>query len=219
MAEIDLMQRYPKSNRQGVINERVKVSEEDKIIARKFDREYFDGPRKLGLGGYTYNPKFFKPVVEDMINYYGLTNKSSILDVGCAKGFMLHDFKEALPNCTVAGIDISEYCLKNTMPSVSEYCQKASCDKLPYPDNSFDLVVAIATIHNLDIGGVKQSLKEINRVSRGHSFIKVNGYKTDKEQQELEEWNLVAKTILHVDDWVMLFKETDYTGDYYWFTP
>jgi SAM-dependent methyltransferase len=219
MAEIDLLLRYPKTDRENIRSERVKVSEEDRIIARKFGWEYFDGPRRLGLGGYTYNPKFFKPVVENMIEYYGLTNKSSILDVGCAKGFMMHDFKEALPGCTVAGLDISDYCLENTMPSISKYCLKGSCDKLPYPDNSFDLVVAIATIHNLDIEGVKQSLKEINRVSSKHAFIKVNGYKTIEDQRELEEWNLVAKTILHVDKWRKIFDEVAYRGDYYWFTP
>jgi SAM-dependent methyltransferase len=219
MAEVDLMQRYPKAERKDIIDERIKVSDKDRIIAREFGREYFDGPRRLGLGGYTYNPKFFKPVVEDMIHYYSLTNESSILDIGCAKGFMLHDFKEALPDCTVSGIDISDYCLENSMSSVTKYCQKASCDKLPYPDNSFDLVIAIATIHNLDLQGVKQTLKEIERVSKKHAFIKINGYKTEQEQQELEEWNLVAKTILHVDEWKKIFEEIGYDGDYYWFTP
>ena len=31
-----------------------------------------------------------------------------------------------------------------------------SCDNLPYADNSFDLVISISTIHNLDIDGVKE---------------------------------------------------------------
>jgi SAM-dependent methyltransferase len=219
MAEIDLMDRYPKSKRTDIIAERVQVSEEDRRIAQQFGREYFDGPRRLGLGGYHYNPKYFKPVVERMIEYYGLTNSSSVLDVGCAKGFMLHDFKGALPGLTVAGVDISDYCLENAMPSVRPWLRHASCDALPYPDNSFDLVISIATIHNLDVEGVKRSLREIMRVSKKHAFIKVNGYKTEKEHEELEKWNLVAKTILPVDEWQRIFKEVGYTGDYYWFTP
>lgn len=219
MAEIDLMARYPKSQRNELLDVRAAVCEEDRQIAQRFDKDYFDGPRRLGLGGYYYNPKFFKPVVEDMIQHYGLTNTSAVLDVGCAKGFMLHDFKEALPNITVAGIDISDYCLDNAMESVKPYLRHASCDALPYPDKSFDLVIAIATIHNLDVDGVKQSLREIMRVSRGHAFIKVNGYHTDAERDALHRWNLVAKTILHVDEWKQIFEETGYTGDYYWFTP
>ncbi|MBC70312.1 MAG: hypothetical protein CL492_15775 [Acinetobacter sp.] len=94
-----------------------------------------------------------------------------------------------------------------------------SCDNLPYPDNSFDLVIAIATIHNLELEGVKKSLKEIQRVTKKSAFIKVNGYKNESEKKDLFEWNLVAKTILHVDEWKRLFIETGYKGDYYWFTP
>jgi SAM-dependent methyltransferase len=160
MAEIDLMERYPKSKRDNLLEVRVAVSEEDRLIAQQFGKDYFDGPRSLGLGGYTYKPDFFSPVVADMIEYYDLTSESSILDVGCAKGFMMHDFKVALPGIYVAGIDISEYCIQNAMPSVAPFIQRASCDDLPYNDKSFDLVIAIATIHNLNIDGVKKSLKE-----------------------------------------------------------
>jgi len=219
MAEIDLMKSYPKSKRENIIEQRIKVSNEDRKIARQFGWEYFDGPRRLGMGGYYYNPKYFKPVVKDMIKYYALTNESSILDVGCGKGFMLHDFKEALPEITVAGIDISTYCLDNAMENVKPYLQYASCDNLPYDDNSFDLVIAIATIHNLDVDGVKKSLEEIMRVTKKDAFIKVNGYETDEEREELENWNLVAKTILHVNEWKKLFEETGYSRDYWWFRP
>lgn len=219
MAEIDLMDRYPKSNRDNLLDEREAVSDEERRIAQQFGKEYFDGPRRLGLGGYYYNPKFFKPVVERMIDYYGLTSSSAILDVGCGKGFMLHDFREALPGATVAGIDISDYCIENAMPSVAPFMRKASCDELPYPDKSFDLVIAIATIHNLDSEGVKKSLREIMRVTRRHAFIKVNGYYTDEQREALHRWNLVAKTILHVDEWKNMFAEVGYTGDYFWFTP
>jgi SAM-dependent methyltransferase len=219
MAEIDLMARYPKTKRDDAIAERAVATDEDRLVARRFGWEYFDGPRRLGLGGYRYNARFFTPVVEDMIAHYGLTDQSAVLDVGCAKGFMLHDFKQALPGITVAGIDISQYCLDNALESVKPFLELASCDALPYPDKSFDLVIAIATIHNLDVEGVKRSLREIMRVTRRHAFIKVNGYKTEAEHEALERWNLVAQTILPVERWKEIFAETGYTGDYYWFTP
>jgi ubiquinone/menaquinone biosynthesis C-methylase UbiE len=219
MFEIDLMDKYPKSERSEILDERIQVSEEERKIAQKFDWEYFDGDRRMGLGGYHYDGKYFKPVVQRMIEYYGLTSKSRILDVGCAKGFMLHDFVEALPGIAVSGVDISDYCLENAMPSVAPYLQHASCDALPYEDDSFDLVISIATIHNLDVDGVKQSLREIMRVGNGQAFIKVNGYRNQYECDQLNNWNLVAKTILHVDEWKEIFSEVGYTGDYYWFLP
>jgi SAM-dependent methyltransferase len=215
--KIDLMHRYPVTKRDSIIEQRIKVSDEERSIARKFDKEYFDGPRSLGMGGYSYNSKFFKPVVEDMINYYGLTNKSKILDVGCAKGFMLYDFKTYLPNCEIAGVDISSYCIDNSLESVKPFLSLGSCDNLPYPDNSFDLVISIATIHNLKLNGVKKSLREIMRVTKKNAFIKVNGYTNDEERKNLNDWNLVAKTILHEDEWISIFDETGYTEDYFWF--
>lgn len=216
MAEIDLMVRYPKSRRP--ILERSQANEEDRRLALTFGREYFDGTRQQGYGGYVYNG-WFKPVVAHFIEHYHLAPNARILDVGCAKGFMLHDFKEALPNCAVAGIDISEYAISQAMPSMKPFVTVGSCDRLPYPDKSFDLVVSIATVHNLNVDGVKIALREIQRVSRGHSFIKVNGYRNEAERVALHQWNVVAKTILHVDEWKRLFTEVGYTGDYTWFTP
>jgi SAM-dependent methyltransferase len=219
MPEINLMSRYPKTARCALLDEREQATEKDRLIARQFGFEYFDGPRKLGLGGYHYNPRFFQPVVEDFISHYGLTSGNSVLDIGCAKGFMLHDFLEALPGMTVAGVDVSQYCLDHAMPSVRPFLQIASCDSLPFPDKSFDLVIAIASIHNLDYAGVSRSLREITRVSRKHAFIKVNGYRNDAERHALERWNLVAQTILPVEGWLSLFEQTGYRGDYSWFTP
>jgi SAM-dependent methyltransferase len=220
MAEIDLMKNYPKTlGRDDISLSRKRATKEDIEIARQFGKEYFDGERWQGLGGYYYDPKFFTPVVKDFIEHYDLNNDSSILDIGCGKGFMLQDFHIALPGAKLAGLEISEYCLENLMPSVADNCIFGSCDELPYPDNSFDLVIAIATIHNLDLEGVKKSLKEIQRVSKKFSFLKVNGYKNDNEKKALFEWNLVAKTILHCEDWKKLFTEVGYTGDYYWFLP
>ena len=213
------MASYPKTNRGSFIDRSSELSDQQIALAREFGKDYFDGPRELGLGGYYYDPRFFRPVVDDMIRYYKLTSESSILDVGSAKGFMIHDFIDKLPGAQIAGIDISDYCLKNAMSTAAPYMVLGSCDNLPWKNGSFDLVISIATIHNLDYGGVKKSLEEIVRVTRKHAFIKVNGYTNDDELKRLRGWNLVAKTILHQDEWLKLFEETGYEFDYDFFVP
>ncbi len=95
-AEINLMEKYPQIKRDPIKRGQEKT-EEDKIIARKFGKEFFDGERKHGYGGFSYNSRFWTGVVQDMIGHYKLTNKSKLFDVGCAKGFMLYDFKQVLP--------------------------------------------------------------------------------------------------------------------------
>src|SRR3990167_9064443 len=105
--EIDLMIHYPKSKRN--LDERLqKKTEHDRQVARQFGKEFFDGSRDQGYGGFTYHPRFWQPVVPIFQEYYHLTAESSLLDVGCAKGFMMHDFAELIPGMTVRGIDISE---------------------------------------------------------------------------------------------------------------
>lgn len=218
MPEVDLMRNYPKSERSDLLDIRENVSPEEKFIARQFGKEYFDGPRRLGLGGYYYDPKYFTKVVKDFINYYKLGQNSKILDVGCGKGFMMKDFQDALPDAEILGLDISQYCYDNAMPQVKKNISIGSCDKLPYPDRYFDLVISIATIHNLEKEGVKKSVSEIIRVGKGNSFIKINGYRNLQEKTNLEKWNLVAKTILSVNDWLLLFDELGYNGEYSFFS-
>ena len=218
MPEINLMDRYPSSKRP--IEERGKqISDEHRRIARKFGKEFFDGDRLWGYGGYTYHPRFWQETVKKFRDYYHLDKNAAILDIGCAKGFMLHDFKQLLPESTIAGIDISQYAIDNAIDDMRPYVQVGNASELPYPDKSFDLVISINTIHNLPLETCKKALREIERVSKYHSFISVDAWRTEEEKERLLNWVLTAKTYMHVDSWKSLFLETGYTGDYYWFIP
>jgi SAM-dependent methyltransferase len=214
--EVNLLNLYPTTKRR--VDERAtKVTDEHRAIARKFGKEYFDGSRLTGYGGYSYHARFWQPTVKRIRDYYRLAPDASVLDIGCAKGFMLHDFKELMPDIMIAGVDISEYAIENAMLSVKQNLQLGDARALPFPDKSFELVTAINTIHNLPIDGCKQALREIQRVSRSHSFLVVDAWRTDRERQNIMDWVLTAQTCLHVDEWKELFKETGYSGDYYWF--
>ena len=216
--EIDLMVNYPRAKR-NVEGRGATKTDLDRSLARKFGKEFFDGDRTHGYGGFNYLPRFWQPVIPTFQAHWGLTSASSVLDVGSAKGFMLHDFAELIPGITVKGIDISEYAVKNSIEDMQPHVQVADAKCLPFEDKSFDYVIAVTTIHNLERADVIQSLREIERVSRLGSFITVDAYRNDDEKERMFAWNLTAKTILHVDEWKELFKEADYAGDYYWFMP
>lgn len=216
MTEINLMDRYPRSKRP--IEERGNVmTEEHREIARRFDKDFFDGDRLTGYGGYNYHPRFWQDTVKRFREHYRLADDASILDVGCGKGFMLHDFRELMPQAKLAGIDVSEYAIENGMDDVKPFMQVADAKHLPYDDNSFDLVISINSIHNLKRDDCVQALREIQRVSRGRAFITVDAWRNEHERQNLMKWILTAYTYMHVDDWIELFAEAGYTGDYYWF--
>ena len=216
--EIDLMANYHKSKR-NVEERGATKTIEDRATARKFGKEFFDGDRRHGYGGYNYHPRFWRPVIPTFQKYYNLTSKSSALDVGCGKGFMMHDMAELIPGITVKGIDISRYAIDKTIESMKPHVQVGNAKKLPFEDNSFDLVISITTVHNLDRDECGKALQEIERVSRGKSFITVDAYRNDEEKKYMFSWNLTARTIMHVDEWKAFFKEIGYRGDYYWFVP
>ena len=205
--EINLLKSYPKSNRD--ISERAKKSEEDRTIARRFDQDFFDGDRRYGYGGYKYNPIYWTEVTKDIINYWSLDNSHSLLDVGCGKGFMLFDFKKRLPLMKLKGIDISSYAIKNAKPEIKHCLEVSDAKELKFDDRSFDFIISINTIHNLEIEECINSIKEIERVKKIGSFIMVDAYNNLPEKQRMMDWNLTAKTILSVN----------YTGDYFWFIP
>lgn len=218
MPEINLLAKYPATKRN--LDQRLDEKTEDvRAVARRFDEEFFDGDRKYGYGGFTYQPRFWQPVIPDFQKHYCLTPASSVLDVGCAKGFMLYDYAQLIPGITLAGIDISEYAIANAVDEVKPFVQVANAKDLPFADNAFDLVISVNTVHNLEIEECKQALKEIQRVSRKNAFITVDAYRTPEEKKRMDAWNLTAKTYMHVDEWVQLFKDIGYTGDYYWFIP
>ena len=216
--EIDLLKKYQKTKRN--LSKR-KKEKDTKVrdIAREFGKDFFDGDKKYGYGGHYYNEKYWFRVVEDIINFYKLDDNSKILDIGCAKGFMLYEFKKILPNASLTGIDISEYAIKNSKEEVKRYLQVGNAKKLNFADNTFDLVIAINTIHNLEEKECGDAIKEIQRVSKKHSYVVLDAYSNDIEKESMYDWNLTGKTIKHTEDWIKFFKENGYKGDYYWFKP
>ena len=216
--EIDLLKNYPKTKR-NVKERGADKTEEDRKIARKFGKAFFDGERKHGYGGFKYLPRFWQPVIPGFQEHFNLSQKNSVLDVGCAKGFMMHDMAKLIPGITVEGIDISEYAIENAIEDMKPYVNVGNAKKLIFEDNYFDVVISINTVHNLEEDECGQALQEIERVARGKSFITVDAYNDNEEKEAMLSWNLTGRTIMHVDQWKKFFKEVGYTGDYYWFIP
>jgi len=216
--EIDLLVNYPKAKRN--LDERAaSKTEADRAIARQFGKDFFDGDRRHGYGGFNYLPRFWQPVIPTFQSHFRLDSNSSLLDVGCAKGFMMHDLAALIPGITVKGIDISQYAIDNAIEDMKPHVQVANAINLPFPDKSFDIVISINTIHNLERHELATALREIQRVAIRGAFITVDAYRDDAEHERMLAWNLTAKTIMHVDEWVEFFEEVGYTGDYYWFIP
>lgn len=216
--EIDLLANYSKSSRDLTRRLADKLNE-DREIARMFDVRFFDGLRSQGYRGFKYNPRFWTPVVPDFQKDYRLTQGMKILDIGCAKGFMLYDLEQLIPGTKTTRLEISEYAINNAHPRVKENLVVGDAKNLPFEENKFDLVIAKNTTHKLEHDECAEALREIQGVSKGNSFVVLDSYRTEEEKERMFAWNLIGKTIFSVDSWVAFFGDNDYTGDYYWFMP
>lgn len=205
--------RYPRTKRN--IRARLGNKDENRAIAMKFGREYFDGTREQGYGGYRYDGRWI-PVAEDIISHFGLRAGDRVLDVGCAKGFLIKDLMNVCPGLEAYGIDISEYAVTNCEPEISSRIQVGNAKRLPFPDGSFQAAISINTIHNLDRAGCIQALREMERVAPGRGYVQVDAYRDHAEEREFLDWVLTARTHGTPRFWKEILCEAGYTGDYYW---
>lgn len=212
--EINLLSALPRTKRNISAREDAKDPEVIRI-SKQYGEMYFDGPRDYGYGGYKYDGRWV-PVAKDMIAHFGLKPGDRVLDIGCAKGFLVNDLLESLPGLEVFGLDISEYALKHSHPNVVGRLHLGSADHLPFPDGAFDCVISLDTIHNLPRERAKIALQEIERVGKGKGFVRVDSYRTPEQKAIFENWVLTAEFHDYTTGWVKLFDEAGYTGDYYW---
>ena len=214
MSEIDLLRRYPKAKRD--IQKRSAAQNPENIaLARQYGFEYFDGTRDQGYGGYRYDGRWL-PIAEDIIAHYGLKAGDRVLDIGCAKCFLVKDLMKSCSGLEVFGLDISSYALQHCEDEVVGRLHLGCASSLPFPDNSFDCVLSINTLHNLEGQDLKNSLSEIMRVSKGPAYVQVDSYHTPEEREIFESWVLTAKTHGYPEEWISIFKNSGYTGDYGW---
>ena len=213
MAEVNLLARYPKVKRN--VKARLGNKEENRRIALQFGKEYFDGTREQGYGGYRYDGRWI-PIAEDIVNHFSLKAGDRVLDIGCGKGFLVKDLMKVCRGLEAFGLDISEYAVLNCEPEVIGRVHLANAMWLPFPDNSFQAALSINTIHNLDRAGSIRALKEIERVAPGRGYVQVDAYRSPEERRVFEEWMLTAKTYGTPRDWIEILDEAGYTGDYSW---
>jgi len=208
---VDFFSKLPNTTRGKRIDSRLTLSPDQVATLKQYGEEYFDG--EIGYGGYYYDGRW-KPVAEEMIEHYKLTKDSKILEVGCAKGYLMYEFYK-LGIVNAFGCDISEYAISHVEKEIAGNFSVMSADALAYPDGEFDLVLTIDCINNLDSDGVDRSIREMKRVSKKDVFIRVGSYRTQEEYDNIKGWGVTSLTFDSEAQWLERFKRLEYQGDYY----
>lgn len=183
-------------------------------IAKQYGQDYWDGDRRYGYGGYTYMPGRWKSVAQGLITTYALGPGSKVLDVGCGKGFLLHEMLLLEPKLKVIGFDISELGIEGSTDLVRPHLVlQLAQSKYPFANDEFDLVISLGALHNLRLFDLKVALNEIERVSK-QSYVMVESYRDEQELFNLQCWALTCESFFDEEEWVWLYKQFGYLGDY-----
>ena len=136
------------------------------------------------------------------------------MDVGCGMAHLLYELAQVVPGLIVHGIDISEYALEHAKEEIRDRLQYGHAQSIPYEDDECDLVISLTTLHNLKVYDLKKAVQEIERVSKGNSYIVVESFRNDREEVNMLYWQLTCASYYSVDEWEWLYREWGYTGDY-----
>ena len=183
-------------------------------VAKQYEKEYWDGDRRFGYGGYKYMVGRWKPVAEELIKIYKLTNQSSVLDIGCGKAYLLYEMKLILPGLKVVGFDISKHGLADAKEEIRDslFIHQAQ-DSYPFGNNEFDLVISLGCFHNLRIFELQKALSETERVGN-QGYVMLESYRNEQELFNLQCWALTCESFFDNEEWTWIYKHFGYTGDY-----
>lgn len=183
-------------------------------VAKQYGADYWDGDRRYGYGGYKYIPGRWQPVAAALIQTYNLRPGSKVLDVGCGKGFLIHEMLLLEPELQVKGFDISAYGIGQATEKVKpNLLSHRAQDPYPFADNEFDLVISLGALHNLRLFELKAALTEIERVGK-QGYVMVESYRNEQELFNLQCWALTCESFFDNEEWIWLYQYFAYSGDY-----
>jgi SAM-dependent methyltransferase len=214
VAEINFLEKYQKVTERNYVQ---RVLDDNKAacatVAKKWGKDYWDGERKYGYGGYHYDGRWL-PIAKKMAKHFDLKDGDKVLDIGCGKAFLLYELTQVVPGLKVHGLDISEYGLAQAKEEISARLKLGDCVSLPWEDNSFDFVFSINTFHNLEIYSLEKALKEMQRVSKSKAWLCVESYRNEVEKANLLYWQITCMSFYSTVEWNWIYKMWGYKGDY-----
>lgn len=191
-----------------------------RLTAWELGREYYDGDRSVGYGGYTYQKERWHKVVRNVFERFELSRSAKILDLGCKKGFFLQAIREMYPDCELIGVENHEYPIQQANAGIKKSLRLHKYYELDnIPDGDVDFLWAFSSIYMQSLGDVVQTLRQVQRVSDGNSFITVGAYRDEKQRESFERWTLLGTTVLSCDDWLEVFDYCGYNGYWFFTTP
>jgi protein-L-isoaspartate(D-aspartate) O-methyltransferase len=196
-------------------DERKKIIKKSKNNVSKdyleFGYDYFDNINHgVGYGGYKYDGRYAE-VVKEICEHYGLKPGDKVLEIGCAKGYVLVEFQKL--GMEVIGLDKSIYAIKNCHPDLIGKILYSNSNKLPFLDNYFDLILGKEVLPHIEKNELKILINECIRVGKKNMFFEIQTGRNKKEIEGMLIWDRTHKTLETPEWWDNFLESLGYKGD------
>jgi SAM-dependent methyltransferase len=172
---------------------------------------YYDGADYgVGYGVYRYDGRYGSSV-EKIIAHYKLSAGAKILEIGCAKGFILYEFWKR--GMAVAGMDISGYAVANAIDAVRPFIAQGSCERVPWDSDFFDLVYCKETLPHLAEDQLRQTIPEMQRVCKSDNILlDIQVSENERGRALMKIWDETQQSCHGAGWWRALLGELKFRG-------
>ena len=132
-----------------------------------FEKQYYDFERFWNNPAYSYKINIEK--IRITFDYISNGEINSLLDAACGNGVFTNMALERFPDKKIIAFDRSETALKY----VKAEKFVGEIDSIPFPDNSFDCVVAHDVIEHLPVNVFGKAIHELGRIASKYIVIAV----------------------------------------------
>ena len=216
MKEYNLLSDYSQTKVKRFVGKGIR-NIEHRIIASERGNLFFDGDRNFGYGGLKYDGRW-SGVAKKIIKKFDLKDNSKILQIASEKGFLIHEIKKINPKINVLGFETSKYAVSKTIKPVKKLIKKfTSFSDLSLIHSKFDCIIALGVVYIHTLSDAIHLLKNIQRLSKGKSFITLASYETEKDYWLFKDWTVIGSLLYKKEEWKKIMKYAGYKG-YYSFT-
>ena len=109
--------------------------------------------------------------LQEWLHLYNVRNPQSILDFGCGDGAMTFEVKKLFPESSVFGVDPSSKSIQDAQANLSSITFEVSTDKIPFENNTFDVLYCAGVFHHISFNEHEHYLQECMRVLKPNGLL------------------------------------------------
>jgi hypothetical protein len=105
-----------------------------------YDEDYYMRGKEKGISlyeNYRWMPELTMPMTETIINHLGIKIRDTVLDFGCARGYLVKALRQY--QMSSFGVDCSEWAIKNCDSEIKDYVR---CIKHFHQLGQYDWIIA-----------------------------------------------------------------------------